>query len=132
MASKLGLAVILAFVSQASGFAPTKPRAARSATRVSGFLDNFKKELDNFVDDATSRRLGNGAAFYGKRKSTFYGEQDFMKKADSDVADASEDYQGPTNSGYFVWRKDDEGGMQAQTRLRGKALDRFIKPNDDT
>ena len=50
---------------------------------------------DAFVDDATNRRLGNGAAFYGKRKSAFYGEQDFMKKEDKDMPDPTEDYQGP-------------------------------------
>ena len=34
------------------------------------------------MDDATSRRLGNGAAFYGKRKSSFYGENDVNRKTD--------------------------------------------------
>ena len=38
------------------------------------FLADFFRELDNFVDDAANRRLGNGAKFYGKRKSSFYGE----------------------------------------------------------
>lgn len=51
------------------------------------------------MDDASSRRLGNGASFYGKRKSGFYGEKDVMKKANAKVASADEDYQGPTNSG---------------------------------
>ena len=45
-----------------------------------GFFGNFFQELDNFVDDATSRRLGAGAAFYGKRKSSFYGENDSNRK----------------------------------------------------
>ena len=37
-------------------------------------------ELDAFMDDASARRLGAGASFYGKRKSSFYGENDKMKK----------------------------------------------------
>lgn len=47
---------------------------------VFGGIKSFFKELDNFIDDAFSRRLGNGSAFYGKRKSNFYGEQDKNKK----------------------------------------------------
>ena len=31
-----------------------------------GFVSDFFSALDDFVDDATSRRLGNGAKFYGK------------------------------------------------------------------
>ena len=38
-------------------------------------------------DDASARRLGAGASFYGKRKSNFYGEGDKMKKADRDTYD---------------------------------------------
>ena len=38
------------------------------------------REIDNFADDAVGRRLGNGAKFYGKRKSSFYGEEDELKK----------------------------------------------------
>ena len=38
-------------------------------------------ELDAFMDDASARRLGAGASFYGKRKSSFYGENDKMKKS---------------------------------------------------
>jgi hypothetical protein len=47
-----------------------------------GFFANFFQELDAFVDDATSRRLGNGAQYYGKRKSSFYGQEDSNKKKD--------------------------------------------------
>ena len=47
-----------------------------------GFFANFFEELDAFVDDATSRRLGNGAQYYGKRKSSFYGKDDANKKRD--------------------------------------------------
>lgn len=34
-----------------------------------------------------------------------------MKKKDPKVADPAEDYQGPTNSGYFVWRKKEDGAF---------------------
>jgi hypothetical protein len=54
-----------------------------------------------------------------------------MKKLDASVADATEDFQGPSGAGYFVWRKNEHGNFQAQTRLKGKSLDRFIQENDD-
>jgi len=47
-----------------------------------GFFANFFDELDAFVDDATSRRLGAGAQYYGKRKSGFYGKDDSNRKMD--------------------------------------------------
>ena len=43
-------------------------------------VSNFFAELDAFMDDASARRLGRCASFYGKRKSSFYGEDDKMKK----------------------------------------------------
>mmetsp|Transcript_54564 Transcript_54564/g.65674 ORF Transcript_54564/g.65674 Transcript_54564/m.65674 type:complete len:253 (-) Transcript_54564:499-1257(-) len=54
----------------------------RSATRdMSGFrrrnicvsmgLGDIFRELDNFIDDAMSRKLGGGSTFYGNRKSSF-------------------------------------------------------------
>ena len=46
------------------------------------FSQSFFEELDAFVDDATSRRLGNGAQYYGKRKSSFYGKDDSNRKRD--------------------------------------------------
>jgi hypothetical protein len=49
-------------------------------------VSNFFEELDTFIDDASARRLGN-AAFYGKRKSEFYCEDDKNKKQDKDMAD---------------------------------------------
>jgi len=73
-----------------------------------------------------------GAKFYGKRKSDFYGQSDDMKKADPNSEDAEEDYQGPTGTGYFVWRKNEEGKLQPQTRLQGKSLERLIKPKTST
>lgn len=54
-----------------------------------GFFANFFEEWDNFIDDATSRRLGNGVAFYGKRKSKFYGQNDKQRKQNADLPDPS-------------------------------------------
>jgi hypothetical protein len=53
-----------------------------------GFFANFFEELDAFVDDATSRRLGNGAQYYGKRKSSFYGKDDANRKKDKVISSA--------------------------------------------
>jgi len=75
-----------------NGFAPMRQNLKQNSSAL-GIFGKFFEELDAFVDDATNRRLGNGAAFYGKRKSTFYGEQDFMKKDDKNVEDSTEDYQ---------------------------------------
>lgn len=92
---------------------------------VFGAIGNFFEELDAFVDDATARRLGNGAAFYGKRKSNFYGENDSGRKADRNVADNSEDYRGPAQSGYFKWMQDPETGeMKPVSRLKERNLER--------
>lgn len=74
-------------------------------------VKNFFAELDAFIDDASARRLGNGAAFYGKRKSTFYGAQDKMRKSDRDTPDPAEDYQGPSGAGYFKWMPDENGKL---------------------
>jgi len=92
-----------------------------------GFFGNFFQELDNFVDDATSRRLGAGAAFYGKRKSSFYGENDSNRKK-SQGFDSTEDYRGPNNAGYFKWMQNPETGeMEPVTRLKEKNIERKIK-----
>merc|ERR1712032_665229 len=73
-------------------------RIPRSRHRSSGASMNiFKKffeELDKFADDAVGRRLGQGAKFYGKRKSAFYGDDDSMKKEDPNTFDREEDYTG--------------------------------------
>ena len=61
---------------------------------IFGAIGDFFNELDAFVDDATSRRLGSGSAFYGKRKSSFYGKSDKNRKSDRDMPDPTEDYQG--------------------------------------
>jgi len=89
-----------------------------------GFFANFLEELDNFVDDATSRRLGNGAAFYGKRKSSFYGNEDGMKKTDNSVTDNTEDYLGPSSSGYFKWMEDENGSMTPVSRRKNVNLEK--------
>jgi hypothetical protein len=92
-----------------------------------GFFAGFKKffeELDAFVDDASARRLGNGAAFYGKRKSNFYGDDDVNKKKDKTTADPTEDYQGPTSTGLFQWIQDEDGQMRPVTRGKNKIIER--------
>lgn len=81
-------------------------------------------ELDAFMDDASARRLGNGAAFYGKRKSNFYGESDKNRKADRSIADPMEDYQGPTSTGLFKWMQDENGQMRPVTRMKNKVIER--------
>mmetsp|Transcript_25964 Transcript_25964/g.54166 ORF Transcript_25964/g.54166 Transcript_25964/m.54166 type:complete len:142 (+) Transcript_25964:69-494(+) len=102
-----------------------------SKNPLDGFMNGVSKffaELDAFVDDASARRLGNGAAFYGKRKSSFYGSEDKNKKADRDVPDPTEDYQGPTNTGMFVWIQDEETGqMKPATRMKKKVIERNPK-----
>mmetsp|Transcript_24900 Transcript_24900/g.36534 ORF Transcript_24900/g.36534 Transcript_24900/m.36534 type:complete len:161 (+) Transcript_24900:66-548(+) len=90
-----------------------------------GMFGNFFEELDNFIDDATSRRLGAGSAFYGKRKSSFYGDADKGKKANSKVSDPTEDYNGPSSSGYFKWIMDEETGqMKPVSRMKEKNLEK--------
>ena len=75
------------------------------------FFEKFLQELDNFADDAVGRRLGNGAKFYGKRKSSFYGEDDDLRKKKPNAADQEEDYSGPGGGSYFVLSKErDEQG----------------------
>mmetsp|Transcript_33973 Transcript_33973/g.69459 ORF Transcript_33973/g.69459 Transcript_33973/m.69459 type:complete len:138 (+) Transcript_33973:56-469(+) len=129
---------ILFSLNSAQSFVLLRPRTSDVPRQIvvnadgGNFFEKLMQDVDNFIDDASSRRLGNGASFYGKRKSSFYGEEDSMKKKDSRREDSSEDYQGPTNSGYFVWRKNEEGVMQPQTRLKGKPLERFVKERDDS
>lgn len=94
------------------------------AEEKKGFFGNFFDELDAFVDDATNRRLGAGAAFYGKRKSNFYGGDDKNRKANRTTPDPTEDYQGPSSSGYFQWMQDDDGQMRPVTRMKGKVIER--------
>jgi hypothetical protein len=130
---KQSIIVTLLSITSISAFAPTTSNAGPSKTQLQAkegkkggnIFSNFFNELDAFVDDATNRRLGNGAAFYGKRKSAFYGEEDFMKKIDNDVPDPTEDYQGPKKAGYFQWMMDEETGqMKPVTRMKKKNIER--------
>mmetsp|Transcript_20345 Transcript_20345/g.29420 ORF Transcript_20345/g.29420 Transcript_20345/m.29420 type:complete len:152 (+) Transcript_20345:140-595(+) len=129
----------LAILGLSSAFTTPSPSISRTAittttTRTTslnenkgglfGPIQNFFEELDAFVDDATSRRLGAGSAFYGKRKSNFYGDEDTGKKQDRSTPDPTEDYQGPSNSGYFQWARDENGQMRPITRLKGKNIER--------
>jgi len=128
--SSISIILIVAVLSVAlstTAFAPlTNPSRCRSHTQLyqeeekdggpSGFFSNFFEELDAFVDDATNRRMGNGAAFYGKRKSEFYGKEDVRKKKNKNKPDPLEDYQGPKKSGYFQWKKDEDGMLRPVTR----------------
>ena len=82
------------------------------------------EELDAFMDDASARRLGNGAAFYGKRKSNFYGEKDKNKKRDRSVSDPTEAYRGPAQAGYFQWMRDEDGEMRPVTRMKNKIIEK--------
>jgi hypothetical protein len=120
-----------------------------SESKKKGFFANFFEELDAFVDDATSRRLGAGSAFYGKRKSNFYGNDDKGRKRDRDMPDPmgayknmwafspsyffaahrcriypTEDYQGPAQAGYFKWMPDENGQLKPVTRMKEKVVER--------
>ena len=136
------VALLALLVASAAAFAPISASSSRVAPTmlemsaddegnqqqkggIFGAIGNFFEELDAFVDDATSRRLGNGAAFYGKRKSSFYGADDVNKKRDRNVADNTEDYRGPAKAGYFQWMPDPETGeMKPVSRLKGRTLER--------
>ena len=120
--------LVLVGVLGVHSFAPVSPRiTTTTTTQMNGIFDKveeFFQELDAFVDDATSRRLGNGSKFYGKRRSKFYGTDDKDRKRDNAVADPTEDYQGPTSSGFFKWMPDENGQMRPVTRMKEKTLDK--------
>ena len=127
---KACLILSLFSISAVSAFVPSARNnvvETRLHASEKGFFGKFLAELDAFVDDATNRRLGNGAAFYGKRKSEFYGEKDFMKKDDKDIEDPLEDYNGPKKAGYFTWMPDENGQLRPVTRMRGKNIERNPK-----
>lgn len=88
-----------------------------------GAISNFFEELDAFVDDATARRLGNGAAYYGKRKSSFYGKDDSMKKLDKNIADSAEDYM-VQSAGNYKWIQDENGQMRPVSRMKERNLEK--------
>merc|ERR1712216_216310 len=99
----------------------------RAASPSMNLFNKFLQELDNFADDAMGRRLGNGAKFYGKRRSTFYGEDDEQRKEDPQAFDREEDYSGPAGGSYFVLSKErDEQGrpMGFLTRKEARELER--------
>jgi hypothetical protein len=69
---------------------------------------DFFKELDNFIDDATSRKLGGGSTFYGERKSNFSGDN---KKSFKEIAER----EAGTRE---VERSRDSGEADVMERLR--------------
>lgn len=119
----LSIIIAVSTLFSAAAFAPNGMRVRQNSSAI-GIFGKFFEELDAFVDDATNRRLGNGAAFYGKRKSAFYGEEDFMKKEDKNVEDPTEDYQGPKKAGYFQWMPDEDGMLRPVTRMKKQNIER--------
>uniref|UniRef100_A0A7S4JJ21 PS II complex 12 kDa extrinsic protein n=1 Tax=Odontella aurita TaxID=265563 RepID=A0A7S4JJ21_9STRA len=129
-------AIAASFVHESAAFAPSKEARVRNSVPrlymaekkeggIFGAIGNFFEELDAFVDDATARRLGNGAQYYGKRKSNFYGSNDSGRKLDRNTPDPMEDYQGPKQAGYFKWMQDPETGeMKPVTRMKEKNIER--------
>lgn len=93
----------------------------KSGGLFSGVSKMFK-ELDNFMDDASARRLGAGATYYGKRKSNFYGDEDKMKK-ETDGYDPVEDYRVTAGSNY-KWMEDEDGVLRPVTRGKNKIMER--------
>ena len=101
----------------------TAPNPRHAAVQLN-FFEKLLKELDNFADDAMGRRLGQGAKFYGKRKSNFYGEDDPLRKSDAGSFNSEEDYSGPAGGSFFVLSKErDEDGrpMGFLTRKEARA-----------
>ena len=90
-----------ALVARPAGRVSVARRSLRAAPPAL-FFAKWLEELDHFVDDAVGRRLGNGAAFYGKRRSGFYGEDDANRKRDPRAADATEDFAGPSGGSFFL------------------------------
>lgn len=51
---------------------PPTPTSRLTNTNLRmGFLDDLFQNVDDFIDDATNRKLGGGSTFYGERKSSF-------------------------------------------------------------
>jgi hypothetical protein len=105
MMHQQSLFLFILAVFTANAFVPVQQQNVRStsSSSLNGIFDKIGDkmgemfdELDAFVDDATSRRLGAGAAFYGKRKSKFYGEKDIGRKSDKNVADPLGEYSTST------------------------------------
>ena len=91
-----------------------------------GAVSNFFEELDAFVDDATARRLGAGAQYYGKRKSSFYGDDDKNKKLDKNVSDSAEDFM-VNAGGNFKWITDDDGNLRPVSRMKQTSVEKPAK-----
>ena len=91
--TSLAVLVVLSvcFVTCGTAFVPFNSNSATRSQQTSLFIfdkvGEMFSELDAFMDDATSRRLGAGAQFYGKRKSGFYGADDKGRKKDKSVPD---------------------------------------------
>lgn len=79
----LSTTVCRAMTRQSSALSESFGNGDDEQPKKKGFFQNFFDEMDAFVDDATSRRLGNGAQYYGKRKSSFYGKDDINKKRET-------------------------------------------------
>ena len=88
----VSLSVLAACLCQAQGFAPQGKSRMQTNLGIFDKIGKLFEELDAFVDDATSRRLGAGASFYGKRKSNFYGEDDSGRKRDRTLADPTGEF----------------------------------------
>lgn len=43
-----------------------------------------------------------------------------MKKENRETPNPLEDYQGPSQAGYFVWQRDEDGQMRPVTRMKNK------------
>ena len=133
MTMKLVLLLLLSVVGVQSFVGPS--RSSRPATAIDAgifkAIGEFFEELDAFMDDASARRLGNGAAFYGKRKSSFYGKDDKMRKMDKNTVDPTEDYQGPSNAGYFQWMPDENGEMRPVTRMKNRIVEKRVGSRED-
>ncbi|KAJ1635012.1 hypothetical protein T492DRAFT_969626 [Pavlovales sp. CCMP2436] len=96
------------------------------------FFQKLAQGLDDLVDDALDRKLGNGASFYGKRKSNFYGTQDEMKKADPRAKNAEEDYKGNAGGSYFIWDKELDMPL-TRKQVRMKKAGKLVLPSrEDT
>ena len=106
-------------------------RTRASCVRMNWF-EKLMKDIDNFADDAVGRRLGNGADFYGKRKSSFYGDEDAKRKADPNAFDAEEDYRGPAGGSYFVLSKErDEKGRPMAFLTRQQAREEKAREEEE-
>ena len=77
---------------------------------VSNWFGEQMRELDNFIDDAAGRRLGQGSKFYGKRRSNFYGPNDPQRKKNPYEYDREEDYIGPMTGQFMLTKERDEKG----------------------